>query len=92
MRRGPGDLQYLKGLPSHINLGVGVIDVKSTVIETPEAVADRTRGGARHVPAERICVSTDCGMLNLKLEHAQLKLGALVDGTRIARERLGHSQ
>ncbi|WP_300007073.1 hypothetical protein [Pseudonocardia sp.] len=88
MRRGPGDLQYLKGLPSNMNLGVGVIDVKSMVIETPEAVADRLVEASRHVPAERICVSTDCGMLNLKLEHAQLKLAALVEGTRIARERL----
>lgn len=88
MRRGPGDLQHLKDLPSHLSLGVGVIDVKSLVIETPEAVADRLVKAASHVPAERICVSTDCGMLNLKREHAQRKLGALVEGARIARERL----
>ena len=88
MRRGPGDLQYLKGLPSHINLGVGVIDVKSTVIETPEAIADRIVEAHRHVPAERICVSTDCGMLNLKLEHAQLKLAAMVEGAALARAQV----
>lgn len=87
-RRGPGDLPHVAGLPERMSLGVGVIDVKSTVIETPESVADLLTTAAEHVPAERICVSTDCGMLNLKREHAQRKLDALVEGTRIARERL----
>jgi 5-methyltetrahydropteroyltriglutamate--homocysteine methyltransferase len=71
-----------------MSLGVGVIDVKSTVIESPEAIADRLAEAARYVPAERICVSTDCGMLNLKREHAQRKLQALVEGAGIARDRL----
>lgn len=88
MRRGPGDLVHLKSLPRHMSLGVGVIDVKSLVIEEPEAVADRLVEAAQHVPAERICVSTDCGLLNLKREHAQRKLTALVEGTRLARQRL----
>lgn len=88
MRRGPGDLRYLKGLPEHIALGVGAIDVKTSVIEQPEAIADLLVAAAEHVPPERIAVSTDCGMLNLKREHAQRKLAALVEGTRLARERL----
>jgi methionine synthase II (cobalamin-independent) len=91
MRRGSGDLQYLKGLPSHISLGVGVIDVKSMVIEDPQAVADRLVEAAQYVPAERIAVSTDCGLLNLKSEHAARKLEALVEGTRIARGALSGS-
>jgi 5-methyltetrahydropteroyltriglutamate--homocysteine methyltransferase len=88
MRRGPGDLASMKGLPAHMNLGVGVIDVKSLVIERPDDIADRLLLAAEHVPADRIAVSTDCGMLNLKREHAARKLEALVEGTRIARERL----
>jgi methionine synthase II (cobalamin-independent) len=91
MRRGPGDLQYLAGLPAHIDLGVGVIDVKSTVIEKPEAIAARLLEAAGYVPAERICVSTDCGMLNLKRENAQRKLAALVEGARLAREQVTDS-
>lgn len=87
-RRGPGDLQYLTGLPERMSLGVGVIDVKSLVIETPEFVADLITKAAEYVPADRISVSTDCGMLNLKREVAQRKLEAMVEGTRIARERL----
>jgi 5-methyltetrahydropteroyltriglutamate--homocysteine methyltransferase len=91
MRRGADDLQYLAGLPAHMDLGVGVIDVKSFVIEKPEAVAARLIEAARHVPAERICVSTDCGMLNLKREHAQRKLIALVEGAALARAQLSGS-
>ena len=89
MRRGlRATCSTCQGLPGHMSLGVGVIDVKSH--------GDReARGGRR--PARRggtvrargtDRVSTDCGMLNLKREHAQRKLEALVEGTRIARERL----
>ncbi|KWX05111.1 hypothetical protein TH66_05135 [Carbonactinospora thermoautotrophica] len=88
MRRGPGDLPHLAKLPEHMDLGVGVIDVKSLVIERPEEIADRIVEAARYVPAERICVSTDCGLLNLKREHAQKKIQALVEGAALARERL----
>jgi 5-methyltetrahydropteroyltriglutamate--homocysteine methyltransferase len=91
MHRGPGDLEHFKTRPERMSLGVGVINVKTTVIETPEAIADRLVEAAQHVPAERIAVSTDCGLLNLKREHANLKIQALVEGTRIARERLSGS-
>lgn len=88
MRRGAGDLPHLAKLPADMDLGIGVIDVKSMVIERPEAIADRIVEAARYVPAERISVSTDCGLLNLKREHAQLKIQALTEGAALARERL----
>jgi 5-methyltetrahydropteroyltriglutamate--homocysteine methyltransferase len=87
-RRGPGDLDYFKDLPAHMSLGVGVIDVKSLVIEDPEDIAARILLAADRVPADRVAVSTDCGLLNLKREHAQRKIEALGAGVRIARERL----
>ena len=88
MRLGSGDLQYFQGMPAHIDLGVGVIDVKSTVIEKPEAIAQRLIEASNYVPADRICVSTDCGMLNLKLEHAQRKLAAMAEGAALARAQV----
>jgi 5-methyltetrahydropteroyltriglutamate--homocysteine methyltransferase len=88
MRRGPGDLEHMRALPAHMSLGVGVIDVKSLVIEDPEDIAARLLHAAERVPADRIAVSTDCGLLNLKREHAQRKIEALVAGTNLARERL----
>ena len=74
-----------------MSLGVGVIDVKSLVIEDPAAIAGRLVEAAQIVPAERIAVSTDCGLLNLKREHAARKIEALVEGARIARETLSGS-
>ena|ERR1035437_2096439 len=88
MRRGTEDLPHLAKLPAHMDLGIGVIDVKSLVIERPEAIADRIVEATRHIPADRISVSTDCGLLNLKREHAQLKIQALAEGAALARERL----
>jgi methionine synthase II (cobalamin-independent) len=40
------------------------------------------------VGAERVAVSTDCGLLNLKREHARRKIEALAEGAQIARDRL----
>ncbi len=88
MRKGTGDLPHLAKLPKHVDVGVGVIDVKSLVIERPEDIADRIVEAARYVPADRLCVSTDCGLTNLKREHAQKKIQALVEGAALARERL----
>src|ERR1700737_2583516 len=48
-RRGPGDLQHLAGLPERMSLGVGVIDVKCTVIEQPEQIADLLVKAAEYV-------------------------------------------
>jgi 5-methyltetrahydropteroyltriglutamate--homocysteine methyltransferase len=41
------------------------------------------------VPAERVTVSTDCGMKPLPRPVAKLKLKALADGARIVREEIG---
>ena len=37
-----------------MDAAVGVIDVKSYYVETPEDVADRVRMCLRHAPAERL--------------------------------------
>jgi 5-methyltetrahydropteroyltriglutamate--homocysteine methyltransferase len=40
------------------------------------------------IPAERLQVGPDCGMKYLSRERAFAKLRALVEGARLARERL----
>jgi 2-hydroxypropyl-CoM lyase len=67
----------------------GVIDVKSTVTETAEEVADRIRQVLEYVPAERLGLSTDCGLINLPRMIGQNKLRALADGAAIVRKELG---
>jgi 5-methyltetrahydropteroyltriglutamate--homocysteine methyltransferase len=68
---------------------VGVIDVASDVIETPEQVAATIAEAAKYVTKERIVACTNCGMAPMDRSVALAKLAALGAGARLARERLG---
>ena len=68
---------------------VGVIDVASDVIETPEEVADTIGKALQFVSKEHLFPCTNCGMAPMDRAMAQAKLKALVDGAALARERLG---
>ena len=67
---------------------VGVLDIRSMMIETPEQVAARARKVLEHVPAERVTLSTDCGMKPLPRTVAKMKLKALAEGAAIVRGEL----
>jgi 5-methyltetrahydropteroyltriglutamate--homocysteine methyltransferase len=88
-RRGGEDLELFKEFPNKFELGVGVIDVKTHEVETPEIVAERIRKALKFVPAERVFVLPDCGCLHLPQEVAFAKLRTMVQGTRIIRKELG---
>jgi 5-methyltetrahydropteroyltriglutamate--homocysteine methyltransferase len=68
---------------------VGVIDVASDVVETPEEVAETIGRALRHVPAERLFPCTNCGMAPMRREVAEAKLAALAQGAALARARHG---
>jgi 5-methyltetrahydropteroyltriglutamate--homocysteine methyltransferase len=68
---------------------IGVIDVASDEIETPEQVADVIAAAADHVPKEAIIAGTNCGMAPMRFDVALAKLDALGKGAALARERLG---
>ena len=70
---------------------VGVIDVASDTIETPEEVADTIGTALRFVPATRLIACTNCGLAPMRREVAEAKLAALVAGARLAAERLGQA-
>ena len=59
-----------------------------TMIETPEQVAARIRKVLEHVPADRVTLSTDCGMKPLPRMVAKMKLKALAEGAQIVRDEL----
>ena len=62
-----------------------MIDVKSYYVETPEDVEERIRACLRHVPAERLSVSPDCGLSQTARWAAQAKLANMVEGARRTR-------
>ncbi len=66
---------------------VGVIDVATDKVETPEEVAAVIAEAMKHVPKERIQPCTNCGMAPMDRAVAIQKLKALGAGARLARER-----
>jgi 5-methyltetrahydropteroyltriglutamate--homocysteine methyltransferase len=68
---------------------VGVIDVASDEIETPEQVASTIEAVMKHVPKEHIVAGTNCGMAPMRRDVAEAKLIALGRGAALARKRFG---
>jgi len=65
---------------------VGVIDVATDKIETPEEVAAVIGQAMIYVPKEKIIACTNCGMAPMRREIAAKKLEALAQGAALARK------
>jgi len=89
-RRGGEDLDLFREFAVPFEVGVGVIDVKTQAVETPETVAERIRKALEFLPKERIVVLPDCGCLHLPRNVAFAKLAAMVEGARIVRREIGN--
>jgi 5-methyltetrahydropteroyltriglutamate--homocysteine methyltransferase len=68
---------------------VGVIDVASDTVETPEQVADTIGRALQYVARHRLFPCTNCGMAPMDREIARRKLEALAKGAALARQRYG---
>jgi 5-methyltetrahydropteroyltriglutamate--homocysteine methyltransferase len=74
---------------AHKTVIVGVLDLSDDApVETADQVADRIQRALTVIPPERLQVGPDCGMKYLSRDVAHAKLRALVEGARLARERL----
>jgi 5-methyltetrahydropteroyltriglutamate--homocysteine methyltransferase len=82
------ELEIIEAIGDRMDVAVGVIDVKNYYIETPEDVHRRIERCLKHVPAERLSVSPDCGLSQTARWAARRKLANMVDGARLARARL----
>jgi 5-methyltetrahydropteroyltriglutamate--homocysteine methyltransferase len=83
------ELELIKPVAERTDVAVGVIDVKSYYIETPEDIAARVRDCLRFVPAERLLLAPDCGLSQTARWASKRKLKSLVDGVKIVRRELG---
>ena len=68
---------------------VGVIDVASDEVETPEDVAAVIGEAMKYVAKEKIVPCTNCGMAPMRREIANAKLAALGKGAELARQKYG---
>lgn len=82
------DPEVLRAVPEK-TIVLGVLDLGSPEVETPEDVAGRIRGALEVVPPERLVAAPDCGMKYLPRERAFGKLEAMVAGARLVRDELG---
>jgi 5-methyltetrahydropteroyltriglutamate--homocysteine methyltransferase len=83
------ELELCREIAAHKDVAVGLVDVKSYYIETPEDVAARVRKALQFVPVEKLGVVPDCGFSQTARWAARAKLNAMVAGTRIVRRELG---
>jgi 5-methyltetrahydropteroyltriglutamate--homocysteine methyltransferase len=70
---------------------VGVIDVASDRIETPQEVAATIGRALKYVPQGKLVCCTNCGMAPMRREVAVAKLRALAAGAALARKRYGRA-
>ncbi len=68
---------------------VGVIDVASDTIETPDDVADTIGRALQFVPKNRLIACTNCGLAPMQRAVAEAKLRVLALGAALARQRYG---
>jgi 5-methyltetrahydropteroyltriglutamate--homocysteine methyltransferase len=74
-----------------MKIAIGVIDHHTLQIESADEVAELTRLALKHIPAERLVLSSDCGMgrEGMSRRHALYKMVSLVRGVNIVRKEIG---
>ena len=83
------EIEIIARIASRMDAAVGIIDVKSYFIETPEIVAERVRLCLQHAPAERLVFAPDCGLSQTARWAAKQKLANMVAGVRAVRKEKG---
>lgn len=83
------ELEIIEQIARNKDVAVGIIDVKSYYVETPEDVANRVRLCLKHAPPERLSFAPDCGLSQTARWAAKQKLHNMVAGVRAVRRELG---
>jgi 5-methyltetrahydropteroyltriglutamate--homocysteine methyltransferase len=91
---GPGDLHAIGQVIKEKKIVIGVIDHHTLQVERPDEVAALIREALKHIPPERLIISSDCGMgrEGMSRRHAVYKMVAMVLGTNVVRKELGLSE
>jgi 5-methyltetrahydropteroyltriglutamate--homocysteine methyltransferase len=83
--RGYEELEFFRsGVDPRMGLGIGVVDVKSNTVESPELIASRVELATSKVGPDRIkWVHPDCGFWMNKRSIADRKIANLVRGRNL---------
>lgn len=83
------EIELIAEITKKKDAAVGIIDVKSYYIETPEDVAQRVRLCLKHAAADRLSFAPDCGLSQTARWAAKQKLANMAAGIRKVRAELG---
>jgi 5-methyltetrahydropteroyltriglutamate--homocysteine methyltransferase len=83
------ELELIAEIAQVKDVAIGIVDVKSYYIETPEDIAGRVRRCLKYAPAERLSFAPDCGLSQTARWAAQQKLKNMVSGVKLVRHELG---
>jgi 5-methyltetrahydropteroyltriglutamate--homocysteine methyltransferase len=85
------DLEAIGKTITEKKICIGVIDHHTLQVERPDQIAALIREALKHVPPERLIISSDCGMgrEGMGRRHASYKMVAMVLGANIVRKELG---
>jgi 5-methyltetrahydropteroyltriglutamate--homocysteine methyltransferase len=82
------EIELVSKIAARMDAAVGIVDVKSYYIETPEDIANRVRLCLQHAPADRLVFAPDCGLGQTARWAARRKLAHMVAGTHIVRAEI----
>ena len=80
----PAQLRPLRGK----GIALGVLDLSTPEVETPEVIADRVRRALDDVDVDKLVLSSDCGLKYLPRASAEGKMRALAQAAAVLREEI----
>ena len=83
------EIEIIEEVAKTKDVAVGIVDVKSYYIETPEDIASRVRLCLKYALPERLSFAPDCGLSQTARWASRLKLQNMVKGVQIVRKELG---
>lgn len=83
------EIELIGPIAKRMDAAVGIIDVKSYYVETPQDIVERVKLCLRHAPADRLVFAPDCGLSQTARWAAQPKLRNMVAGIRQVKKELG---
>jgi 5-methyltetrahydropteroyltriglutamate--homocysteine methyltransferase len=83
------ELELIRTIATKKEVAVGIIDVKSYYIETPQDVANRVRACLNFAAPDRLSFAPDCGLSQTARWAAKQKLRNLCEGVALVRREAG---
>jgi len=82
------ELEVIGKVAQRMDVAVGIVDVKSYYLETPDDIVRRVRRCLEHAPADRLVLAPDCGLSQTARWASKKKLAAMCAGVALVKRAL----